>query len=61
MYLARKHTSLSLEEIGGYMGGRDHTTVMHADEKIRNLKKLDRNISATLRKLETTIKKQHNH
>ncbi|MGR3173497.1 MAG: chromosomal replication initiator protein DnaA [Candidatus Scalindua sp.] len=60
MHLARKLTNLSLEEIGGYMGGRDHTTVMHADEKIRNLRKLDRNISATLRKLETLIIKQHN-
>jgi chromosomal replication initiator protein len=30
MYLARKHTRYSLEEIGGYFGGRDHTTVLHA-------------------------------
>ena len=59
MHLARKLTSLSLEEIGGFMGGRDHTTVMHADEKIKNLRKQDRNISATLRKLEAIIKKQH--
>ena len=59
MHLARKLTNLSLEEIGGFMGGRDHTTVMHADEKIKNLRKQDRNISATLRKLEATIKKQH--
>jgi len=59
MHLARKLTGLSLEEIGGFMGGRDHTTVMHADEKIKNLRKQDRNISATLRKLEAIIKKQH--
>jgi chromosomal replication initiator protein len=61
MHLARKLTNLSLEEIGGFMGGRDHTTVMHADEKIRNLRKQDRNISSTLRKLEAIIKKQHKH
>ena len=30
MYLARKHTRYSLEEIGGYFGGRDHSTVLHA-------------------------------
>ena len=34
MYLARKHTRYSLEEIGGYFGGRDHTTVMHAERTI---------------------------
>ena len=30
MWLARKKTRFSLEEIGGYFGGRDHTTVMHS-------------------------------
>ena len=30
MFFARKHTRYSLEEIGGYFGGRDHTTVLHA-------------------------------
>ena len=34
MYLARRHTRHSLEEIGGYFGGRDHTTVMHAVKAI---------------------------
>ena len=30
MWLARRHTRFSLEEIGSYFGGRDHTTVIHA-------------------------------
>lgn len=35
MYLARHTTPLSLEEIGGFFGGRDHTTVMHAVRAIQ--------------------------
>ena len=34
MYLARKLTDFSLPEIGEQFGGRDHTTVMHAFDKI---------------------------
>jgi chromosomal replication initiator protein len=34
MWLSRKHTRYSLEEIGGYFGGRDHTTVMHAIKSV---------------------------
>ncbi|NLX23475.1 MAG: chromosomal replication initiator protein DnaA [Phycisphaerae bacterium] len=37
MRLARILTSLSFEEIGGYFGGRDHTTVLHADRTIGEL------------------------
>jgi chromosomal replication initiator protein len=37
MYLARRFTNHSLEEIGGYFGGRDHTTVMHAGKVIDRL------------------------
>lgn len=37
MYLSRKHTSMSLEEIGGFFGGRDHSTVLHSVRKIERL------------------------
>ncbi len=35
MYLCRELTDLSLPKIGEKFGNRDHTTVMHADRKIR--------------------------
>ena len=34
MYLARKHTDLSLQDIGAAFGGRDHGTVIHASKTI---------------------------
>ena len=37
MYLCRELTDLSLPKIGAHFGNRDHTTVMHADRKIRGL------------------------
>lgn len=36
MYLARRLTPLSLEEIGGYFGGRDHSTVLHAEKVVES-------------------------
>jgi chromosomal replication initiator protein len=41
MYLARRLTSRSLEEIGAFFGGRDHTTVLHAERKIRRMVERD--------------------
>jgi chromosomal replication initiator protein len=37
MYLARRLTGRSLEEIGAFFGGRDHTTVLHGERKIERM------------------------
>ena len=57
MYLARSLTSHSLEEIGGHLGGRDHTTVMHACGKIAGLEQSSEKIKAQLADLTKRITK----
>jgi chromosomal replication initiator protein len=52
MFLARRHTRYSLEEIGGYFGGRDHTTVLHAVRTVDADTKEDREIADQLAHLE---------
>jgi chromosomal replication initiator protein len=52
MFLARRHTRYSLEEIGGYFGGRDHTTVMHAVRTIDSDIKSEREVAEQLTYLE---------
>jgi len=56
MYLARSLTSHSLEEIGGHLGGRDHTTVLHACGKIGELEQKDSNTKLQIAELTDTIK-----
>jgi chromosomal replication initiator protein len=51
MYLARTMTELSLAEIGGKFGGRDHTTVIHACGKIEGLLATDRELRASVEDL----------
>ena len=51
MYLARRLTKHSLEEIGGHLGGRDHTTVMHACSKIADAQEADPKMQALLTEL----------
>ncbi len=48
MFLARSLTRHSLGEIGGYFGGRDHTTVLHANRTIDKLRSHDVQFQATL-------------
>jgi chromosomal replication initiator protein len=44
MYLCREYTDLSLPKIGKAFGGRDHTTVLHAVDKIRSLMQSDADV-----------------
>ncbi|GII97183.1 chromosomal replication initiator protein DnaA [Sinosporangium siamense] len=58
MYLCRELTDMSLPKIGQQFGGRDHTTVMHADRKIRSLMAERRSIFNQVNELTGRIK-QH--
>jgi chromosomal replication initiator protein len=58
MYLCRELTELSLPKIGQQFGGRDHTTVMHADRKIRHLMSERRAIYNQVTELTNRIRNQ---
>jgi chromosomal replication initiator protein len=58
MYLARELTDLSLKEIGAKFGGKDHSTVLHAYEKVKRLSAEDPRMSAVLEKLVHTIQSE---
>ncbi len=59
MYLCRELTDMSLPKIGQQFGGRDHTTVMHANRKIRELMAERRSIYNQVTELTNRIKQQH--
>ncbi len=56
MYLCRELTDLSLPKIGQLFGGRDHTTVMHADRKIRQLLRERRSVFNQVAEITSRIK-----
>jgi chromosomal replication initiator protein len=58
MYLCRELTDLSLPKIGQHFGGRDHTTVMHAERKIRTLMAERRSVFNQVTELTNRIKQQ---
>jgi chromosomal replication initiator protein len=55
MYLARKLTPLSLEEIGMHFGGRDHSTVLHAERTVQNEARNDPDLAQTITQLSARL------
>ena len=51
MYLCRELTDTSLPQIGNFFGGRDHTTVIHAYDKISKEKDADMKLNAIINEL----------
>ncbi|NND03438.1 MAG: chromosomal replication initiator protein DnaA [Acidimicrobiia bacterium] len=57
MYLCRELTDLSLPKIGAQFGGRDHTTVIHAIEKIKGLMAADKQVFDEVTALSQQLRK----
>ncbi len=55
MYLVREETSASLEQIGHFLGGRDHTTVMHGWDKIGNAVQEDHQLRNDVLAIRSTL------
>jgi chromosomal replication initiator protein len=55
MYLARQLTPLSLQQIGTYFGGHDHTTVLHACRKVEQALTHDIHLSGAVRQLHADL------
>lgn len=60
MYLLKKELSLSLVEIGNFLGGRDHTTIMHGVGKIEKLLE-DKKFSQELLGITSSLKDYYQH
>ncbi len=56
MYLTRELTDLSLPQVGAFFGGRDHTTVIHACEKISTEMKEDLSLKSSIEEIMSRLK-----
>ena len=56
MYLARRHTELSLAEVGREFSGRDHATVLYAERKVAELIEADPAMRATVEELSAELR-----
>jgi chromosomal replication initiator protein len=57
MYLIREHTSLSLPKIGARFGDRDHTTVLHAVDRVKGKMKSDQDVFDRVNVLSQRLRK----
>jgi chromosomal replication initiator protein len=55
MYLLRQDLRLPLEEVGRLIGGRDHTTVLHAADKVRGEIEINHKFQSELSEVRKTI------
>jgi len=58
MYLCRDLTSLSLPRIGEVFGGRDHTTVMYAIDRVKKIMETDREVYDRVQELSSNLRKR---
>ncbi len=58
MFIAREMTDASLPRIGEEFGGRDHTTVMHACQRVREVLQRDTHLAASLKRLMDDLQRQ---
>jgi chromosomal replication initiator protein len=56
MYLSRELTDSSLPKIGDEFGGRDHTTVIHAHEKISKLMQTDTQLQRQVKEIQDQLR-----
>jgi hypothetical protein len=56
MYLIRKHTSLSLSDIGVKFGNKDHATVLHGVRKVKGYMDVDRDIKNKVNDIDKIVK-----
>jgi chromosomal replication initiator protein len=56
MYLGRRLTDCSLGEIGQHFGGRDHSTVLHSIEKIRQCVEQDVQLQSSIEAMESRLR-----
>jgi chromosomal replication initiator protein len=55
MYFIKKHTKLSLSQIGAQIGNRNHSTVLHSCNAVKNLAEVDKRFRADIEEIERLL------